>query len=472
MTRRMTPIPLTVALMTYNRAATYLRAAIEGVLAQTYTDFEFLILDNHSTDETPAVVLGYHDPRIRYVRNAPGYHALFNGISAMQLARGKRLIITHDDDLMTPSMLERQMALMDANPEITAVWTNVSVIDETGAQIQSHLISPGPDRIYERGEYLTRYPMEQLLPLPSTLMLDMTRTPRVIFSDEIYRDKNRGERRPRTHGGDDVLIPALLNTRGSVVFLNEPLLKYRRHSGQDTHDVHISKPVLNTHKILYKLLRKFAHKIPGSAQSEALLGNYVVRYAAQDIIVNTRSPAPGKNAQKKLQELLAQGLAHTRKNPKALYPFLPLALFLAQREGNAAIAKVFEQLEAPDDAQSRAVHASYRWLLLRQKNKNILRHIPPGSRIAILGSALIAALLIQEARAHGLHAVCLDSKSNRQGQKILGVPIHAPNHLKEAKDIEYVVLSSEREQDDYLQQFIHSLRPDLKVVSWKNLSGI
>ena len=84
-------IPVTIALLTYNRSG-YLKEAIEGVLSQTYRNFEFLILDNGSTDDTPDVVLSIKDDRIRYVRNPPGYTAPFNGASAIKIARGERVI--------------------------------------------------------------------------------------------------------------------------------------------------------------------------------------------------------------------------------------------------------------------------------------------------------------------------------------------------------------------------------------------
>ncbi|MEG1681111.1 MAG: glycosyltransferase family A protein, partial [Stenotrophomonas sp.] len=101
-------IPLTVALLTYNRPH-YLQLALRAIIEQTYADFELLVMDNGSTDHTPEVVLGFKDDRLRYVRNAPGHPASFNGTSAILIARGKRLLVTHDDDIMEPYMLQRQM---------------------------------------------------------------------------------------------------------------------------------------------------------------------------------------------------------------------------------------------------------------------------------------------------------------------------------------------------------------------------
>ena len=162
-------VPLTVALLTYNRAH-YLRQSLEAIVDQTWGDFELLVLDNGSTDETPQVVLSFNDPRLRYVRNPPGSTARFNNMSALWLFRGERLLITHDDDIMEPDMLKRQMALIAAHPELTAVWTNKSIIDKHGKQVQAWFSAPGPDRIFARGEFIARAAVENLWHPPSSLI--------------------------------------------------------------------------------------------------------------------------------------------------------------------------------------------------------------------------------------------------------------------------------------------------------------
>ena len=462
-------IPLTVALMTYNRSH-YLKQAIQGILDQTYRNFEFLILDNHSTDDTPAVVLGCDDPRIRYVRNAPGHRSAFNGASAMQIARGARLIITHDDDIMMPTMLEKQMAIMDEHPDMTAVWVNIDVIDETGRLVQRYFVSKGNDRIYKRGEYIARYPSERLLPIPSGLMLDRNRTPRLLFGDAFYYGRKKlSEGNTSTHGGDDIIFPALMNIRGPVAFLNEPLLQYRRHSVQDSNDVDISKPVLKTHQVLHRLLRKYASKIPDSARTEPLLSNYVLRYETQHEVVNT-SGMIGRRAQTKLAKWLAQGMENVGKSPEAVYPILPLLILLSQHGMDAEA--LFSGLSQPTPAQPSDVRASYQWAMLRKGGGNLFASLPEGANIAILGSALIAALLVNEAKVRGLGVVCMDSKPSRQNREMLGVPIHAPEWLKSQGDgINYAILSSERDQEDYLRPFILGLNKQVKVFSWKELAN-
>lgn len=69
----MDSIQLSVSVLTYNRGHNgYLRTAMDAILAQTYADFELLVIDNHSSDETAEIVLSYRDRRLTYIRLPPG----------------------------------------------------------------------------------------------------------------------------------------------------------------------------------------------------------------------------------------------------------------------------------------------------------------------------------------------------------------------------------------------------------------
>ena len=94
-----------IVLPTYKRAP-LLAGAIRSVLAQTFTDWELIVVDDNSPDDTAQVVAGFDDPRIRYVRNEPNLklpRALNRGFS---LARGDYLTWTSDDNLYAPRAIE------------------------------------------------------------------------------------------------------------------------------------------------------------------------------------------------------------------------------------------------------------------------------------------------------------------------------------------------------------------------------
>lgn len=105
---------VSVIIPTHNRAA-LLPRAVNSVLAQTYSDFELLIVDDYSTDDTPAVIAGFADPRVRAFRHDTnrGQSAGIN--TGVANARGEYISFLDDDDEWRPAKLEGQVRLLDAS---------------------------------------------------------------------------------------------------------------------------------------------------------------------------------------------------------------------------------------------------------------------------------------------------------------------------------------------------------------------
>ncbi len=136
------PPAVTVLLPVWNCPG-YVGAAIESVLSQTYEDFEFLIIDDGSTDATPAVLARYTDPRIRHVRQENrGLAGTLNvGIS---LARGKFIARQDQDDLSLPERLEKQVTYMEAHPDcgLLGTWAQIMEGDRLVERFHRHPSDP------------------------------------------------------------------------------------------------------------------------------------------------------------------------------------------------------------------------------------------------------------------------------------------------------------------------------------------
>lgn len=116
----MDPI-VSVILPAYN-CPKYIGAAIESILAQTLQDFELLVIDDGSSDETPEIVRGYSDSRIRLVVQANiGLAGTLN--RGIGLARGMYIARQDQDDRSLPERLAKQVAFLDAHPECALVGT-------------------------------------------------------------------------------------------------------------------------------------------------------------------------------------------------------------------------------------------------------------------------------------------------------------------------------------------------------------
>ncbi len=97
--------PVSVCMLMYN-ASKYLRECIDSVLAQTFQDFEFLIVDDGSTDDSVEIVQSYHDSRIRLIKNKHDYIGSLNIL--LDEARGKYIARMDADDVMMPMRLKIQ----------------------------------------------------------------------------------------------------------------------------------------------------------------------------------------------------------------------------------------------------------------------------------------------------------------------------------------------------------------------------
>jgi glycosyltransferase involved in cell wall biosynthesis len=124
---------VSIILATFNRAS-LLPKAIESVLQQTLTDFEFLIIDDGSTDNTAEVVARYTDPRIVYrlVEHGERSRARNMGI---RLSRGRYIAFLDSDDWYLPNKLEEQVAALETHPECGMTLGGWAIVDHTGKTI-------------------------------------------------------------------------------------------------------------------------------------------------------------------------------------------------------------------------------------------------------------------------------------------------------------------------------------------------
>src|SRR5438093_7504855 len=122
---------VTIALATYNRAG-FLRGGIASCLGQTYRNFELLICDNASRDDTASVVASFPDERIRYLRNTENLGMVGNWNRCLAEARGELIANLCDDDMMLSDRLARQVAIFDAHPETGVVHGDAEMIDARG----------------------------------------------------------------------------------------------------------------------------------------------------------------------------------------------------------------------------------------------------------------------------------------------------------------------------------------------------
>src|SRR5918994_1870306 len=144
LTRQAEPEPLiSIVLPTYN-GSRYLREAIDSCVAQTYQNWELIVVDDCSTDATPGIVAEYvgRDPRIKSIRHETNKklpQALNTGHAA---ARGHYLMWTSDDNRLLTFAIEELTAFLEHNPRVGLVYADSVLIDKTGRYVRDYPAQP------------------------------------------------------------------------------------------------------------------------------------------------------------------------------------------------------------------------------------------------------------------------------------------------------------------------------------------
>lgn len=112
------PMPRATVLMPVYNGEAFLRAAVESILAQTFTDFELLVIDDGSADGSADIVASYADPRVRLVRNDSNLGLVATLNRGIELARGAYIVRMDCDDVSLPERLQLQVEFMEAHPEV------------------------------------------------------------------------------------------------------------------------------------------------------------------------------------------------------------------------------------------------------------------------------------------------------------------------------------------------------------------
>ena len=185
----------------------FLPDALKSTLAQTFSDLELIVVDDGSTDSTPAILAeaASRDPRVRVQRQEPG--GLTVAINAGCALAGAPLIARMDaDDVMLPDRLERQASYLDAHPEVALLGGGIVLVDETGREIDRE---PGRSQL----DFLVRNELTHAT---------------VMMRAEAFRELDGY----RLDQSEDYDLWLRFDERYGVTAVAEPVIRYRLHPGQ------------------------------------------------------------------------------------------------------------------------------------------------------------------------------------------------------------------------------------------------
>lgn len=206
------PVKVTVFIAVYN-GEPFLAETIESVFAQTYRDFELLVVDDCSTDRTADILRAIDDPRLRVERNERNRGRTYTRNRGLQLARGEFLAVLDADDLCEPERLAKSVAFLESNPEVAAVGSAATYVDEGGRPLFVNRVPTDSRLIRERLFTVNCF-------VHSSVMLRREWALAVGGYDE------------RLSQAEDYDLLLRLSARHPLANLPEPLVRYRIHGGQ------------------------------------------------------------------------------------------------------------------------------------------------------------------------------------------------------------------------------------------------
>ncbi len=203
---------LSVCMPVYN-AEQYVRQATESILTQTFSDFEFIIIDDGSTDGTRAILdeLAERDPRIRLIsRPNTGYTVALN--EAIGMARAPYMARMDADDISMPQRFEKQIVYMQSHPECVLLGSRILTIDPFG----SPLYEPNHKLVHEEIDRQLLNGVGWAIVHPVSM---------IVRSHLVALGGYRVEMEP----AEDLDLFLRLAERGKIANLTDVLLHYRQH---------------------------------------------------------------------------------------------------------------------------------------------------------------------------------------------------------------------------------------------------
>jgi GT2 family glycosyltransferase len=211
------PVPAVTVLMTTWNGAAFIEASIASVLAQDFADFELIVVDDASTDDTPRVLAAITDPRLRVLRRETNGGVVAARNTGFAAARGRYVAALDHDDLSLPGRLGRQAGYLDTHPDVVLVATEI-VIEKSGQRT-------APDHPRGGDPLLMRWLLHVDNPMTwSSVMLRADAARRLgAFM------------RPEYELADDFDLYHRLLTIGEIARLDEVLTVYRWHAANTTY---------------------------------------------------------------------------------------------------------------------------------------------------------------------------------------------------------------------------------------------
>jgi glycosyltransferase involved in cell wall biosynthesis len=223
---------VSVIVLTYNRAH-LVTGTIDSILKQTFRDFELIIVDDYSHDDTEKVIKAYTDERIKYIKHDSGRLVAVNWNYGMSHAGGEYIAFCGDDDLWLPDKLEKQLLEFEKDDCPGLVCSNAVIFNEMGNLRLYH----------ETGLDDTDFTLKSLLGRNRIISSS------VMVRKSVINDVGGMNIDPVFYNGEDYELWLRISRKYKIRYLDLPLVKFRKHS------IHLHQEGIASLKHIRKIYR-------------------------------------------------------------------------------------------------------------------------------------------------------------------------------------------------------------------------
>lgn len=241
-----------ILIPSYNAEKT-LGLTLESLLAQTYKNFEILVVDNCSTDQTRQIVSSFKDSRVNYVCNDSNLGNYGNFNRCMELAKYDYTAIFHADDFYLPTMLEEQVRIFDSDLEVGAVLTEALKVDHE-LRVFGHIRMPFWVRLFSKnGVVYFNFPslLKAIIHYNCFLMC-----PSAMVRSNIYLDEIKRNRTELFGNAADVDVWLRIAKKWTVAVIAKSLMKYRISNTQHTYQINRNRIERSEYALIANYYRK------------------------------------------------------------------------------------------------------------------------------------------------------------------------------------------------------------------------
>lgn len=236
------PISISVIMTTYNTEKRFLKEAVESILNQTFRDFEFLIIDDGTTNGSDAYLNEITDERVRIIRNASNVGITRSLNIGLREARGKYIARMDADDVSFPERFEKEFAYLEANPGTVVCGSKTGPLSAAGkaASVKKNKKAESIESYRVKLLFINPGPTHPSAMIRHEVLLEN----HILYDEELIHSQDYG-------------LWEVLSRYGRIHVLDEALIYRRKHKDQVSskrRDIQIKCDKITQKRLLTELL--------------------------------------------------------------------------------------------------------------------------------------------------------------------------------------------------------------------------